>query len=116
MLYLSSSVGENVKYVSITRGVNCIAYRTILSKITCTGLGGLSEPLNITCKSDDDRAGVCCDVLESTSCATPTSIPPVSYCVYSVLCGVCVCVCVVCVVCVVCMLCVVCVCTTYTVS
>ncbi|KAL5500650.1 hypothetical protein EMCRGX_G012244 [Ephydatia muelleri] len=83
LLYLSSSVGENVTYVNITRGVICIAYkvwvdeanRTIMSEITCTGLGGLSEPLNISCMSDDDRAGVCSDVLECTSCATPTSIP-----------------------------------------
>ena len=84
LLYLSPSVGENVTYVNITRGVICTAYkawvdvanRTIMSKITCTGLGGLSEPLHISCMSDDDRAGVCSDVLECTSCATPTSIPP----------------------------------------
>ncbi|KAL5500647.1 hypothetical protein EMCRGX_G012241 [Ephydatia muelleri] len=51
------------------------ANRTILSKITCTGLGGLSEPLNITCKSDSDKAGVCTAELGNASCATPTSIP-----------------------------------------
>ena len=60
-------------------------------------------------KSDDDRAGVCSDVLECTSCATPTSIPSSKLlCIQCVLC-VCVCVWCVCCVCVVCVLCVVCV-------
>eukprot|EP00731_Ephydatia_muelleri_P011357 Em0006g251a len=84
VLYLSPSVGVNVSYVNITRGVICIAYkvwvdvannRTILSNITCTGLGNLVEPLHISCKSDDDKAGVCTAELGNASCATPTSIP-----------------------------------------
>eukprot|EP00731_Ephydatia_muelleri_P011358 Em0006g252a len=83
LLYLSSSVGENVTYVSITRRVIYTAYKAwvdeangiIMSEITCTGLGGLSEPLNISCKSNDDKAGVCTAELGNASCATPTSIP-----------------------------------------
>ena len=83
LLYLSSSAGKNVTYINITRGVICTAYKvwvdeangTIMSEITCTGLGGLSEPLHISCMSDSDKAGVCTAELGNTSCATPTSIP-----------------------------------------
>ena len=89
--YLSPNIMDKTTYVATTSGVNCTAYRTwvnetsqtIQSNITCTGLSGLSGPLPILCKSDDDNGGVCSVVLENTSCAMNASNNSSSKCVYT---------------------------------